>query len=639
MKKKLFSLICFLLVAMTVFASACGTQNNNSNSNVSTNDKAFAKTEIDLVKSAKTDYVIVIPENFTNYEEYAAQELVLYLKESTNATFNVINDKGITYDNTKKYISLGRTSLLSASGIPVLLSELGTDGYVIKRDGNIVFLCGGDNPGTLYSVYEFLYRQVNWVAYAVDEICYDKVVNLKLLDYDLVDVPAIPDRFGGFRSAATDPYFAAKWKVCAGAGVMPFGGEKWFYFGHSMFHVVPPGTYRAVYPDWYSADGAQPCFTSEGFKKQYITNAKKLFSDSATLIYLGIGLEDVNNSMCTCPNCQAEIDKYTKAGLVIRWANEVTAIMLEWAEEVNLGRQIYFPFVAYYETAQAPARKDPETGEYKPIDESCILNEFSPVIYARIDSDWTVPWEDDKNTSTYYGFKEWEVCCSSFMFYNYTNNFAKPFEWWDSIYVMSQNYGFAADNNGVYLHDDSSNGTLQGFAFQKMFGYISAKLLWDPNVDTNQMAIDFINNYFKTAKEEVMEYYYLLKTQSKGIIDEYALNKKTAGESNWVTRGVMDRAMALLRKGVQDIKDTPYYTEAEKDVYVGRVELELFTPLKYILDYLDAEYSAEAYLALVDEMEFMISKYGIGNLLWFEGQAGYKPNEEVIALWRAKKSI
>ncbi len=639
MKNKLLKFIAIILSAITVLSMTACNNGKKPNDQDNDNQVVVTFTEVDLTVNANTDYKIVIPESFTKYEEYAANELSLYLKESTNANFPVVIDKGLEYDSDSKYISVGRTTLLTQSGVSVNESELGTDGYVIKRDGNAVLLCGGSDRGTLYGVYEFLHLQVEWEAYAVDEICYRKTANLKLLDFNVVDVPALPTRHGGFWSAISDPYFAAKWKVAAGPGTLLFGGEQWYYYGHSMFRVVPPSTYRAENPSWYSADGIQPCFTSEGFKKQYIANAKELFLQMPELIYLGIGLEDVNNSMCTCPTCTAEINKYTRTGLVIRWANEVTAIMRAWAKDVNLGREIYFPFIAYYETAQAPAEYNSQTGKYEPIDSSLILNEYSPVLYCRIDSNWNVPWEDEKNSAYMYGLEEWKACAKSLMFYNYTNDFSRSFEWWDSLYVITQNYGLAVKENGISVYDDSSNQTFQGFAFQRMFGYIATKIQWNPNVDTNELIVDYITNYYKEASDEVLEYYYLMKIQAKGVEDDFEENKKKASEADWVNRGVMDKAIALLKKGIQDIENAPYYTDAQKDKYIQRVEAELFTPLQYVLDFLDSEYSAKTYLELVDEMEEMVSKYGVTNLRWFEGQAGYKSVEEVIANWRAKKAL
>lgn len=635
MKKKLLSLLCIALSILTVFSvSACNNNPPVAPSGDGSNNKEIKETDIYLTENGRTDYTIVIPQKASQYEEYAAEELKLYMKESTNANFSIITDAGLSYDDEQKYISIGRTNLMSASEVQADAKQLGTDGYVIKRQNNVVILCGGGEPGTLYSVYEFLNKQVGFEPYDSDEIYFDKAVNVKLRDFDIVDVPALPDRQGGFFSAATDPYFAAKRKTCAGAGIMPFGGEKWYYFGHSMFRVVPISTYGDLNPSWYAASRQQPCFSSEGFKKQYIENAKKLFLDSSTLIYIGIGLEDVNNKMCACNDCQEDIDKYTETGLVIRWTNEVTKIMRDWAEEINLGREIYFPFIAYYDILNAPVRNNPQTGEYEPIDPSLVLNDHSPVLYADIHSEWADPWDSPDNAGVYEGIKKWQACASNFIFYNYTNNFGQPFEWWDSLHVIARNYALAEQFNGIYLHDDSSNGTLQGFAFQRMYGYVASKLLWDPTLDVNELCINYINNYYKEAKEEVLEYYYMMKVQCRTEYGKYIENS-----SSWANRGSMDKAIALLKKGREDIQSCPYYTAVQKDLYTQRIELEMCTPIWYILDNLANDYSTTMYLNYVDEMETLVGKYGIGNLCWWEGQNGYKPNEQIFNEWRSNKSL
>ena len=101
----------------------------------------------------------------------------------------------------------------------------------------------------------------------------------------------------------------------------------------------------------------------------------------------------------------------------------------------------------------------------------------------------------------------------------------------------------------------------------------------------------------------------------------------------------MDKAIALLRKGIADIQSCPYYTDVQKDLYTQRVELEMCTPIWYILDNLANDYSTTMYLNYVDEMETLVGKYGIGNLCWWEGQNGYKPNEQIFNEWRSNKSL
>ena len=96
--------------------------------------------------------VILIPENPTETELFAANELQKYLKEISGAKIMVTGDFA-NLPPSKSIISVGRTPLLNRS----IVAEPQGGGLVIKTIGDKLFILGGqDGPGTLYGVYAFL---------------------------------------------------------------------------------------------------------------------------------------------------------------------------------------------------------------------------------------------------------------------------------------------------------------------------------------------------------------------------------------------------------------------------------------------------------------------------------------------------
>lgn len=633
--KFFINIISVLMAAIVLgtFMTSCA----NDAGEKDADNGVITSTDIDLVKGGKSDYVVVVSDDATNYETYAAEELVLYLEESTNCRLNIVTDSGKTFNQNDKVISIGRTDILSESGVEVSYDELKRDGFVIKRLGNTLILCGGGGYGTLYAVYEFLYRQIEWEAYAVDEIYYVRTQNLKVLDFDFSDKPAIEYRQGGYWASNNDPYFAAKWRCHGGISDMLFAESCWYFFPHAIFQMVPPTEYAQDHPDWYSysssGNAQQPCFTNEEFEAQLVSNLKEIIVENPSVTFFPFGLEDTNGTMCKCDKCRAEMETYGATGLVVRWVNRVVEKIMEWKNERLPDREVYFPFLAYYDTMSPPVNSQGE-----PIDRTVILNEYSPVLYANIFADNDIPYTDSlHNGSTYAAIQGWGKCSSTYMFYFYTNSFSRKFEWVDTVYTHTQNYILAAELKAMAVEDDASNGDFQGNALQTMYSYIYAKLQWNPYADTNELINKYMTHYYREAADDMLDYYYLFKMQVERTLDEYEENGGYYSfvgdmEDEYLNKGVLEQCLGYLKAGVEKINNAEHYTTSEKQAIIQRIEIEMLTPLVYLLDYCDAEYTAKGYLALVDETEALIYKYGMSYIY------SSKTNEETFAEWRARKN-
>lgn len=630
--RKLILSIISIILAVTISFGAIGCSGGTI---IDPNDN-IAATEIDLVKGGVSEYIIVIPENASNYEEYAAEELQLFLKQSTGATLDIVKDTGRSFNQEDKVISVGETEIYTASGLNVSYDEFKRDGFKIKRYGNTLVLCGGGGYGTLYAVYEFLAREIDWEAYSVDEIYFRKTQNLKVLDFNFADKPALESRYGGWWVARADSYFAAKWRVFAGSSNMLFNETSWYYYPHALFKIVNPEAYGAEHPDWFATSMLQPCYSSEGFRTTLIEGMKKILLANPSIVYMPIGPEDAVNATCVCKDCLEEQELYTYSGQVVRWANSVAEEMEEWRIEQGIERQIYYPVLAYYETKVPPINRNAAEGVFEPIDESCVLNELSPVLYAPIEGNFSRPIDDpDYNRGTYNDLQGWLACSKSFMGYYYNNDFFRRFEWPYPIETTVHNYKVGIDNGAIFIGDDHGGGSQASCAFDIMLGYVYSKVLWNPNVDVNKLINNFITHFYKDAKEEMYEYYYMMENTRKATRDIFDAQGAYAEAKDWLSKGLLERAKKLIEKGMQDIANNPNYTAKERETYLSRMELAYLTPLVYILDYCSSDYTAKEYLSIVDQVESLVNKYG---LIITATYSYSKTNEQKYAEWRGNKA-
>jgi len=378
-------------------------------------------------------------------------------------------------------------------------------------------------------------------------------------------------------------------------------------------------------------------YSSEGFRSQLIKGIKEIILNNPTIEYIPIGPEDEDNAICLCDSCSAEINTYTYAGQVVRWINSVVEELEAWRIEQGIERKIYYPLLAYYETKKPPIKKDTEDGVFEPIDPSCVLHELAPVIYAPIEGDFTRPIIDEKyNKATLNDLYGWKACSKSFMAYWYNSNFFKRFEWPDPVSSVVANYKLAADEGAIFLGDDHGGSAYQSCAFQVMLGYIYAKVQWNPEVDVNKLIEKFITHYYKDAADEMLEYYYLMETTRTAVRDINDKENLSTGEADWLSKGLLEHATNLIRKGMSEINDNSNYTAQEREIYKQRLELELLTPLVYILDYFYNEYTSSVYLNIVDEVESLVNKYG---LIITATYSYSKTNEQKYAEWRGNKAL
>ena len=152
--KKIISMLLVLSMMFAVLA-ACNNETPVENPDVPDNQE-IQGGEVDdgmlhLVVDGASDYVIVRGENAYISEVTASTELQKYLKQITGVELPIVTDSAAPVE---KEIVVGKTNRESDGEFD--REELGDDGFVIKSNGKKLFLVGGEQRGTLYSVYEFL---------------------------------------------------------------------------------------------------------------------------------------------------------------------------------------------------------------------------------------------------------------------------------------------------------------------------------------------------------------------------------------------------------------------------------------------------------------------------------------------------
>ena len=588
--KKIFTRIILIIFSlmMAVSAVACDqttTGGNNMNTNLKgtiTPSQSPWEEELktlhqinvttgtkDLVVDGKTEYKIVIPK-ISDYDETntGANELQLFLGQSTGAYFEIVNDENLSYDANSKYISVGETALIEKADIVVDRKMLTRSGYTILTKGSSVFIIGGGDFGTLWGCYEFLKHEINWEIYSQNEIVYDTTANLKLHEFDLIDVPDFTYRMSTFGWTRADKETCQRMRHNDESG----GGKVWMGPGpawHNTLEYLPPEKWKAAHPKWYSLDGQQLCFNAQGDEEEFKLMFQAFMDSFIGVINANPGIENITitqedvNVWCSCEACKAKLQKYGTDGAdIVHFCNKVSVALEEYFNANNIDRKINICFFAYHRTTEAPVVKNETTGEWEPIDSSVICRPNVYCFYAPIRADYLRDFYDTANLAYKQTMDKWCVLAPEMYLWVYSTRFPDYFAPYNNLNQMQPNYILSKAHNVSYIFDQTqwNNAYSTDWGFLKQ--YLQVKLQWDVLADREQLIENFMNNFYKDAAEPMKKalnlyntWFEYLKTE-KNLPGPYSNNIIT---TQYWPKGVVDTMLGFFDeayKAIEPLKQT-----------------------------------------------------------------------------------
>ena len=303
-------------------------------------ERTISDTNDYIVQNGETDYKIVIPNDASLPINVAAEELVLFFQEATNIKLSVVTDAQIQTTEGLKCFSIGKTTLLENSKVNTSITYdlLGSDGYRMVTEENIIYIAGYGDYGSLYGVYDFLGDTLGYEFFYTDIYSLNKNVReLKLRNYDVTEVPDVGCRFysWGFQAENKQTMNRQRVRMWSDYMIDVKNGRMWH---NTVSGYIPvekygnPDDSANYHPNWYSNDALrrQMCYTARGDKGEYEAlisclgdTVVQLLEKNPTQSIITITQEDTPG-WCTCESCNKETEKYGAAsGMVLKLCNAV----------------------------------------------------------------------------------------------------------------------------------------------------------------------------------------------------------------------------------------------------------------------------------------------------------------------------
>lgn len=621
MKKKF---LIFTLVLALLFSSLIGcTPVSEPPTSTNPEPESFSKTEYDLVNNGCSDYKIVIAEEATDVEKLAAEELQLFIKESTEVALPVVVESGLGVQN--KVISIGKTSLRAQNAdIEKDVLDLEYGGALIKTVGDNLFITGSTNRGTLNATYKFLEYQIGFRAYTVDFVDLSYYTTLKLLDFDYKYNPSVDQMVtnsyeinGEERVTETARMFIV---AANGLGGMDHDGYYYDLWCHTTELILPIQTYGGQHPDWYG--NGQLCFSNDEMMEQFAYVLFSGYVSTTTRPYIMIGAAD-KKSCCTCDRCRAESVLYGgQSGIFTRFMNKLSDRIEEYLVEYKIEKEVMLIGLNYYYYESAPVIKNAD-GTFSPIHESVIPdNEGSVTVgvcYAPIQACYTHAFGDKNCVTNSGGYKDllgWSSLTDNMFMYTYGSNFSSGLSkslHYNNWSYMAEQYKLFEQIGLDYIFDESCRPSASPMSDMRV--YVRSRLAWNPHVDFESLIDEFMDKFYGVGAKYVKEYYYavmdhfetiytIAETECQGCF--YTIRK----EEYWPLN-TLQNFESILVSGINAIMVDNRLTDEEKQVYAERIRKEWY--LLKVNEYgLYSKYFSEQQILELQEIaKIAKEKYGI----------------------------
>ena len=420
-----------------------------------------------IVKNNQTDYAIVVPENADTTVVKAANQFQNYIEKISGVQIPVTSVTKA--DATKNKIFIGGKSDETSSAHTIL----------IKNDGKNIVITGGSSQSVLYAVYEFLerYAGCKWYSPTVEKIPASKTVSIQI-PLSFTYTPEITTRTVHSRLFYDHPDFADKMRVThlAFPGYVPVAAV------HTFNRFLPAKNFFKTHSEYYALRNGkrqhtQLCLTNKEVLQHVTDSVAAWFARYPDAGVISVSQDD-NTLNCQCDDCRAiDEEEGSASGTMIRFVNAVAA-----------GFPDKTISTLAYQYTRHPSKTKPAGN---------VL-----VTLCSIECDRSAPIEEKCSdfAADLIGWKEQTEHISIWDYTTQFTNFLAPFP---NIHTLQPNIRFFRDNHATWVFEQHSHNPSELFELRS---YLTAKLLWNPDLDANEVITDFVNGYYDEGGVSVKKY-------------------------------------------------------------------------------------------------------------------------------------
>lgn len=456
---------------------------------------AYAQERLDLM--TLKDWKIVVDKDAIPSEKFAAEEFQLLFEQATGNKLQIVNIS----PGKSKNIFIGYSLLSQYVGDSIDIKDFGKEGLRIKITQNNITIEGGKLRGTLYGVYEFAerYLGIRFLTYDytyVPEHEKSILIPCKEFTYN----PCFVYRNSYYKENIEHPEFSVRLRLNAFEKRDKYGGTcNMEFVTHSFYYQVPVDSFKIEHPEYFAevggkrlleayGGGPQVCVTNPDVIKILTKAVFKKIAEYPEIKNVSIVQND-NEYYCTCKNCDAINQREgCPMGSHMAMINAVADEVAKIYSDVTIGT------LAYQYTRKRPKTIFPRDNVMVQL---CSIECDMLHAYTDKDNAMNKPFADD--------LAEWGKVCKNLWIWDYMvdyNCYLLPFP---NLRSIGKNIKYYKDNNikGVFMEANYSSVAGE---MSDLRNYITARCLWNPELDSWELTKEFCNLYYKNSAKPILEY-------------------------------------------------------------------------------------------------------------------------------------
>ncbi len=640
--------LCGLLGGIMFFAIGCTPQESGSSdkpnvettvSNVYNYETGVDVTAapLPLVENGVAKYQIVLQKDLPADVISAVSEMNGYIQDRTSVLLSTSVDNNQMPNG--KFISIGDTSMAQMAGIKT--DSIKYDGYRIQSvDGNLYIKANLDR-GLKYGIYGFIERFIG-VRWLTNKYTYipEQTQTLNAYPCNVVDEPVFQMRewLGG--DITLSSAFRDKMRCYNGSDIWCQDVDS----SHNTTQYVNPEHIDPSDPDGRKLGETHPeyfttytnkvaptvelCFTNgitaDGKLAEGQSVASLMIDKIKTFLikdekrqieYMMIGKEDDRRAVCNCETCEERRKEILDSGIWVMYMNVIEEEVNAWLRQEQ-NREVKFIMFAYQYTQTPPVVMEND-GTYTPINDLVVANDNIYVRIAPIDADYTYSFADPRQSlfqkTIIYG---WDAVADHFMIWDYQCNFVEYFWYYPTNHYLKENLQTYAEMGVVNIMNQSSY-TQDNIWFDQLRSYVSSKLYWNLDWDTEYLINEFIDLYYDSAADAVKEVYRLFDDYYAALRMDGKLTVSILSETSPFLGGEiheiawLNRIVSTIDNAIVNVKEETLTTGVSVTEIQERLELIKLTPMRMILRNYTSYYGEETKKSYAIEFFDLCDKYGI----------------------------
>tara|TARA_R110002049_G_scaffold41749_2_gene125349 strand:+ start:4407 stop:6653 length:2247 start_codon:yes stop_codon:yes gene_type:complete len=490
------------------------------------------KSEVlEIAAKGKSNYEIVYRGDATESQYQSAQLIQDYVFKITGVKLPITDESSQDFEASKIYVGT------------LNLYVLGEDAISIKTENKNIFISGGSDAATRNAVYAFLENQLGCKWYAPNVEVLPKKSKLVLNAIDYAYKPDITTRTVHSRLFYDNHTYADQQKVTYEAFPNYAPGAR----VHTFHRFVPEEYYYKTHPEYYALRGdkrlsTQLCLTNEKVLQIVKDSVAMLFKKHPEATVVSVSQDD-NQQHCQCEDCsRIDTEEGSPSGTMIRFVNKVAA---------------EFPTKTISTLAYQYTRKPSKT-----IPLGNVL-----ITLCSIECDRSAPIEE-KCKDFADDLKGWGKISSNIRIWDYTTqftNFLCPFP---NLHTLQPNIQLFRDNNAKWVFEQHSNHPSDLFELRS---YVTAKLLWNPELDFNDLMIEFTDGYYEEAGVFIKKYIDAIHAKIKEDKDFFLFLYGDPSEafSSYLNKDLLAEYDDMFKDAIQAVATKPEIVARVKMARLG----------------------------------------------------------------------